>query len=160
MQCAQCFTYPSPFSFLFPPSPQFYYIPSSIFFIPSFTISLFSLLNFVFPPPHLFYIFFHPNTSTPYQPCIDPRLNFFQHSFVKLHTTTTFFHRHTTTFLLFSLQHHHNSIVSLHHHHISIVFSPPPPHFYSFPKRQARFRPKRTTSGQNSQNQAKKAKLK
>ena len=141
-----------------------FYLPLSLFIFipPSSTILLYSLLNFfysllhnfiIFPPP-LFYIYFPSKyinpLSTLHRPDIDPRLNFFQHSFVKLHTTTTFFHRHTTTFLLFSLQ----------HHHISIVFSPPPPHFYSFPKRQARFRPKRTTSGQNSQNQAKKAKFK
>ena len=55
---SQCFTYPSPFSILF---------PSSIFFIPFSTILLFSLLN-VFcspspppPPPH-FYCF--PSTTT------------------------------------------------------------------------------------------------
>ena len=56
--CAQCFTYPSPFHFYFPPL-QFYYFPSSIFFytlahnfnifpfsiffIPSSNILLFSL---------------------------------------------------------------------------------------------------------------------
>ena len=168
-----------------------FYLPLSLFIFipPSSTILLYSLLNFFYSLLHNFIIFppqlFIPSSSfilyifpskyidplsTLHRPDIDPRLNFFQHSFVKLHTNTTFFHRHTTTFLLFSLQHHHNSIVSLHHHHISIVslhhhhisivFSPPPPHFYSFPKRQARFRPKRTTSGQNSQNQAKKAKLK
>ena len=148
-----------------------FYLPLSLFIFipPSSTILLYSLLNFFYSLLHNFIIFppqfFIPSSSfilyifpskyinplsTLHRPDIDPRLNFFQHSFVKLHTTTTFFHRHTTTFLLFSLQ----------HHHISIVFSPPPPHFYSFPKRQARFRPKRTTSGQNSQHQAKKAKFK
>ena len=152
-----------------------FYLPLSLFIFipPSSTILLYSLLNFFYSLLHNFIIFppqfFIPSSSfilyifpskyidplsTLHRPDIDPRLNFFQHSFVKLHTTTTFFHRHTTTFLLFSLHHHHNSIVSLHHHHhISIVFSQPPPHFYSFPKRQARFRLKRTTSGQKGQTQ-------
>ena len=72
--CAQCFTYPSPFSILF---------PSSIFFIPFSKILLFSLLNVFYSPPplpHLFYIFFHPqihrppsdSPSTPHPPYIDP----------------------------------------------------------------------------------------
>ena len=143
-----------------------FYLPLSLFifispllhnfiiFPPQFFIPSSSFILYIFPSKYI------DPLSTLHRPYIDPRLKFFQHSFVKLYTTTPFFHRHTTTFLLFSVHHHHKSIVSLLHHHISIVFSPPPPHFYSFVKRQARFRPKRTTSGQNSQNQAKKAKLK
>ena len=74
LHCAQCFTYPSPFHFYFPPSPQFYNFPSSIFFH-----SL--LLNFIVfappPPPHLIYIFSSIKKSTSYRPYIDTRLNFF-----------------------------------------------------------------------------------
>ena len=81
---------------------------------------LFSLFNLDFPPPplppHLFYIFFHPQIRRSH---IDPTstLNstFFQHSFVNSET------------------------IYNHHRHISIAFSPPsssppppPPHFYRF----------------------------
>ena len=48
LHCAQCFTYPSPFSILF---------PSSIFFIPFSTILLFSLLNVFIPFSTIFIIF-------------------------------------------------------------------------------------------------------
>ena len=49
LHCAQCFTYPSPFSILFPssmflfPTPQFYYFPSSMFLFPPPQFLLFSL---------------------------------------------------------------------------------------------------------------------
>ena len=68
----------------FPPPPQFYYFPSSS--------SAFSFKLYIFPSK---------NTSTSYQPCIDPRLFFFfQHSFVDSETI---------------YNHHHISIVSIIH---------------------------------------------
>ena len=88
--------------FIFPP-PQFYYFPSSMFLFPlppqfnyfpsSILISLcphnFIIFPLPPPPPHLFYIFFHPQiyrpyigpTSTPHRPNIDPRLNLFSKQF-------------------------------------------------------------------------------
>ena len=39
-----------PFHFYFPPCPQFYHFPSSIFVIPSSTTLLLSLLNVLFLP--------------------------------------------------------------------------------------------------------------
>ena len=80
---------PLPFQFYFPPqfflfpSPKVYYFPSSMFLFPPLQFLLFSLLNVFYsppPPPHLFYIFFHPqihrppsdSTSTPHPPYIDP----------------------------------------------------------------------------------------
>ena len=157
--------------FLFPP-PQFYFFPPhswipslsttiptspSFFFSSSFTIFIIfpvnldfpSLQNFIIfppPPPHLFYIYFHPQihrpsidptsishrplhrphidpTLTPYRNNDDPRLTFFWHSLVDSETINK--HHH-----IFSLPHQH--------HHISIVFPPPPPpppplHFYCSP---------------------------
>ena len=117
------------------PLPQFYHFSSSFFFIflllhifyyfPS-SILIFCLLhNYITipppsTPPHLFYIFFHPQIHRPH---IDPTSTldstFFQHSFLNRETI---------------YNHHHISIFSLHHHHISIV-SPPSPHFIVFPRK-------------------------
>ena len=106
------------------PLPQFYHFSSSFFFIflllhifyyfPS-SILIFCLLhNYITipppsTPPHLFYIFFHPQIHRPH---IDPTStldSFFQHSFL-------------------------NSETIYNHHHISIVFLPPP-HFIVFPRK-------------------------
>ena len=131
------------------PLPQFYHFSSSFFFIflllhifyyfPS-SILIFCLLhNYITipppsTPPHLFYIFFHPQIHRPH---IDPTSTldstFFQHSFLNRET-------------IYNL--HHISIFSLHHHHISIV-SPPCPHFIVFPRK-----------GHRGQNQGLKAKAK
>ena len=105
------------------PLPQFYHFSSSLFFIFlllhifyyfSSSILIFCLLhNYITipapsTPPHLFYIFFHPQIHGPH---IDPTSTldstFFQHSFLNRETIYN-------------------------HHHISI-FPPPPPHFYFFP---------------------------
>ena len=106
------------------PLPQFYHFSSSFFFIflllhifyyfPS-SILIFCLLhNYITipppsTPPHLFYIFFHPQIHRPH---IDPTSTldstFFNTAswIEKLYTTTTtflFFPSTTTTFLLFPL---------------------------------------------------------
>ena len=108
----------------FPP-PQFYHFSSSFFlffssstffYFPS-SILIFCLLhNYITipppsTPPHLFYIFFHPQIHRPH---IDPTSTldstFFQHSFLNSET------------------------IYNHHHHISIV-SPPSPHLIVFPRK-------------------------
>ena len=117
------------------PLPQFYHFSSSFFFIflllhifyyfPS-SILIFCLLHnyiTILPPstpPHLFYIFFHPQIHRPHiEPTSTLDSTFFQHSFLNRETI---------------YNHHHISIFSLHHHQISIVF-PPPPHFIFFPRK-------------------------
>ena len=95
LHCKQCFTYPSPFHFLFSSSSTILLFSFLNFFIPSSTISQFLLFpssisfslllhNFIISPPpplppHLFYLFFHPQyidlLSTRHQPHIDPTSN-------------------------------------------------------------------------------------
>ena len=105
--------------FLFPPA-QFYYFPSSMFFIPLLHLHL--LIYSIYFSTHKYIDLL----STLHRPHIDPTPNFFCNTaswIVKLYTTTA------TTFLLFPLHHHH------HHHHISDVIRPPPPpppHFNRF----------------------------
>ena len=102
--------------FCFPPSPQFYYFPSSLhphFFIPSSSFSLFLIPS----STSFFNIFFHPQICRPY---IDPTST--------LHSTMIFSFVNSETIYLFPFSLHYH-----HHHHISIFFFPPPaPHFYCF----------------------------
>ena len=109
------------------PSQQFYYFPSSMFFIPLLHLHLliYSIYFSIHKYIDLLATLHHP-TSTPHRPCIypsstphrpyidpihrphiDPTLNFFNTAswIVKLYTTTT---TTTTTFLLFFLHHHHH----------------------------------------------------
>ena len=93
------------------------------FFIPSFTILIFSLTFIILPPPPHFIIYiFYPR---PHRPHIDPTLRI---KIVKLYTTTFLLFPSSTTantFLLFFLHHHY--------HHISVVsLWPPSSHCYCF----------------------------
>ena len=100
------------------------------FFIPSFTILIFSLNYIILPPaPHLLYIFsIHDHidpTSTQHRPHIDPTLRI---KIVKLYTTTFLLFPSSTTantFLLFFLHHHYlpSTVASL---------WPPSSHCYCF----------------------------
>ena len=117
LHCAQCFTYPSPFSILFPSSffsfsllHNFIILPPQCFYSLLHRVLLFSLLNVFYsppppPPPHLFYIFFYPqihrppsdSTSTPHRPYIDPTSTPHRHTLCILSTESS---KQRLTFLL------------------------------------------------------------